>query len=131
MLSCMPRAGSRPHSAYRTFGMPGGHVDAVPGTDTSHLGHVAPGPWVERAGAREALRRTDLTPPPVDHPPLLNTLCVLRVSLLPLSLSPQPQPRPQRHKHRAPHMTRALGFHAPGGLGNCLGAFPGAQRRFE
>ena len=28
-------------------------------------------------------------------------------------------------------MARALGFHALGGLENCLGAFPGAQARFE
>ena len=83
MLSFMPRAGSRPHSTCRTFGMPGV-------VDTSRTRTSRARPWVECAGRHTRPSwKVDATPPPCRSPtPLPQPLFVRqRVSLLSLSLS--------------------------------------------
>jgi hypothetical protein len=97
----MPRAGSRPHSAYRMDGVPG-VVEVAPRGGYFDVGGYFGGgvlrcqvggyfdaqSWVERAGAREALVEGDLTPPPVDPLPHSRThsLCRGCASCLSLSL---------------------------------------------
>jgi len=98
MLSCMPRAGSRPHSTCRTFGMPGvvvpgGHVIAW---TPSWRARCRRARWTRPArsrpgragGSPRGPAKNRLDPPPCrSHTPPHHALCAEGAPLASLSLS--------------------------------------------
>ena len=129
MLSCMPRAGSRPHSAYRMDTVVACQVPSC--QVSSRLGHVArpsrPGRVCREA--HEARVEGGCNPPPCRSPtPPHPAVCAEGgplVSLsLPLSLPPPPFPLIPTdtglNTWRAPCGLGASGAHTPNGGGEGL-----------